>query len=48
MTFDNGRLIDDITHLVPGRDDLLGALDRGDFDATLLDLRRFDSPPIRH
>ena len=39
MTFDNGRLIDNITHLVPGRDDLLGALDRGDFDATLIDLR---------
>jgi ABC-type amino acid transport substrate-binding protein len=43
MTFGNGRLIDDITHLVPGRDDLLGALDRGDFDATLVDLRRLDA-----
>jgi ABC-type amino acid transport substrate-binding protein len=43
MTFEKGRLIDDITHLVPGRDDLLGALNRGDFDATLLDLRRFDA-----
>jgi ABC-type amino acid transport substrate-binding protein len=43
MTFEKGRLIDDITHLVPGRDDLLGALERGDFDATLLDLRRFDA-----
>lgn len=43
MTFANGKLIDDITHLVPGRDDLLGALDRGDFDATLLDLRRYDA-----
>ena len=43
MTFEKGRLIDDITHLVPGRDDLLGALDRGDFDATMLDLRRFDA-----
>ena len=43
MTFDKGRLIDDITHLVPGRDDLLSALNRGDFDATLLDLRRFDA-----
>ena len=43
MTFDKGRLIDDITHLVPGRDDLLGALNRGDYDATLLDLRRFDA-----
>ena len=43
MTFDNGRLIDNITHLVPGRDDLLGSLDRGDLDATLLDLRRLDA-----
>ena len=48
MTFDNGRLIDNITHLVPGRDDLLGALDRGDFDATLLDLRRFDAWRAAH
>jgi ABC-type amino acid transport substrate-binding protein len=48
MTFGNGRLIDDITHLIPGRDDLLGALDRGDFDATLLDLRRFDAYRAAH
>jgi ABC-type amino acid transport substrate-binding protein len=48
MTFDDGRLIDSITHLVPGRDDLLGALDRGDFDATLLDLRRFDAWRAAH
>jgi ABC-type amino acid transport substrate-binding protein len=48
MTFDNGRLIDNITHLVPGRDDLLGALDRGDFDATLLDLRRLDAYRAAH
>ena len=48
MTFDKGRLIDDITHLVPGRDDLLGALDRGDFDTTLLDLRRFDAYRAAH
>ncbi|MGY3145469.1 ABC-type amino acid transport substrate-binding protein [Bradyrhizobium sp. USDA 3397] len=43
MTFDKGRLIDNITHLVPGRDDLLGALERGDHDATLIDLARFDA-----
>jgi ABC-type amino acid transport substrate-binding protein len=43
MTFDKGRLIDSITHLVPGRDDLLGALQRGDYDATLIDLGRFDA-----
>jgi ABC-type amino acid transport substrate-binding protein len=48
MTFGDGRLIDDITHLVPGRDDLLGALERGDFDTTLLDLRRFDAYRVAH
>lgn len=48
MTFDKGKLIDDITHLVPGRDDLLGAVNRGDFDATLLDLRRFDAYRAAH
>lgn len=48
MTFDKGRLIDGITHLVPGRDDLLGALDRGDYDATLIDLARFDAHRAAH
>jgi ABC-type amino acid transport substrate-binding protein len=48
MTFESGRLIDDITHLVPGRDDLIGRLDRGDFDATLLDTRRFDAHRATH
>lgn len=48
MTFDRGRLIDDITHLVPARDDLLGALDRGDYDATLIDLARFDAHRTAH
>jgi ABC-type amino acid transport substrate-binding protein len=48
MTFDHGALIDDITHLVPGRDDLLASLDRGDLDATLLDSRRFDAYRAGH
>jgi len=48
MNFDKGKLIDDITHLVPGRDDLLGALDRGEFDATMLDLRRLDAYRAAH
>ncbi|MGX1324535.1 ABC-type amino acid transport substrate-binding protein [Bradyrhizobium sp. USDA 377] len=48
MTFDKGRLIDSITHLVPGRDDLLGALNRGDHDATLIDLGRFDAYRTAH
>ncbi|CAL79158.1 Putative ABC transporter (periplasmic binding protein) [Bradyrhizobium sp. ORS 278] len=48
MTFDRGRLIDDITHLIPTRDDLLGALEQGKFDATLLDSRRFDAYRAAH
>lgn len=48
MTFDKGRLIDNITHLVPGRDDLLGALQRGGYDATLIDLGRFDAHRAAH
>jgi ABC-type amino acid transport substrate-binding protein len=48
MTFGQGRLIDDITHLVPGRQDLLGSLERGDVDATMLDLRRFDAYRASH
>ena len=48
MTFEKGRLIDALTHLVPGRHDLLGALDGGEFDATLLDLSRFDAYRASH
>ncbi len=48
MNFDTGRLIDDITHLVPGRDDLLGSLNRGDYDATLVDLARLDAWRVAH
>ncbi|MBR0869471.1 transporter substrate-binding domain-containing protein [Bradyrhizobium tropiciagri] len=48
MTFDKGKLIDDITHLVPGRSDLLGELEGDKFDVTLLDLRRFDAYRANH
>jgi len=48
MNFGKGRLIDDITHLVPGRSDLLGSLERGEFDATLLDARRLDAYRAEH
>ena len=48
MNFNKGRLIDDITHLVPGHSDLLGSLDRGEFDATLLDVRRLDAYRAAH
>jgi ABC-type amino acid transport substrate-binding protein len=48
MNFHGGQLIDQITHVVPGRQDLLGALERDEFDATLLDLRRFDAYRAEH
>jgi ABC-type amino acid transport substrate-binding protein len=48
MTFEKGRLIDDVTHLVPTRDDLMGTLERGDLDATLVDLRRLDAYRANH
>lgn len=43
MLYRNGALVDHITHLVPGRGELLPRLEKGDFDATLVDLRRFDA-----
>ena len=48
MNFDKGRLIDRITHLVPGRHDLLGALEQGELDAALVDLRRLDAWRAAH
>jgi len=48
MNFHGGQLIDQITHIVPGRQDLLGPLEHGEFDATLLDLRRFDAYRAAH
>jgi ABC-type amino acid transport substrate-binding protein len=48
MNFHGGQLIDQITHVVPGRQDLLGALESDEFDATLLDLRRFDAYRAAH
>jgi len=48
MNFDKGKLIDQITHLVPGRQDLLGALEQGELDAALVDLRRLDAWRATH
>ncbi|MDE5447027.1 transporter substrate-binding domain-containing protein [Bradyrhizobium sp. CSA207] len=48
MNFGSGRLIEDITHVVPGRAGLLGSLDRGEFDATLVDLCRLDAYRAGH
>lgn len=48
MLYDNGVLVDHITHLVPGRNELLPRLEKGEFDATLIDLRRFDAYRAEH
>ncbi len=48
MLYDDGALVDQITHLVPGRNELLPRLEKGDFDATLIDLRRFDAYRAAH
>jgi ABC-type amino acid transport substrate-binding protein len=48
MLFGDGRFADRITHVVPGRDELLPKLERGDYDATLIALRRFDAYRAEH
>jgi len=48
MLFDNGRLIDRITHVVAGRGELLPRLEQGDYDAVLVELRRLDAYRAEH
>jgi len=48
MSFGHGRLISQITHVVPGRGELLPRLEAGDYDATLVALHRFDAYRIAH
>jgi len=48
MSFDHGRLISQITHMVPGRGELLPGLERGDYDATLVALHHFDAYRADH
>jgi hypothetical protein len=48
MLYKNGLLVDQIAHFVPGRSDLLPRLERGEFEATLIDLRRFDAYRAQH
>ena len=42
MTYDDGRFADQVTHVVPGRGELLAELEKGTYDATLVELQRFD------
>ncbi len=48
MTYDDGRFVNHITHLVPGKGELLPRLEQGGFDATLVPLHRFDAYRAQH
>jgi ABC-type amino acid transport substrate-binding protein len=48
MLYDDGALVDRITHLVPGRNELLPRLEKGEFEAALVDLRRLDAYRAEH
>lgn len=48
MLFGDGRFANQITHVVPGRGELLPRLEQGQFDATLVELRRFDAYRATH
>ena len=48
MLYDNGAFVDEIRHLVPGRHELLPRLEKGDYQASLVELRRFDAYRATH
>jgi ABC-type amino acid transport substrate-binding protein len=48
MLFGDGRFVNQVTHVTPGRGELLPRLERGEYDATLLELRRFDAYRAAH
>ena len=48
MLYDNGAFVDQITHLVPGRHELLPRLEKGEYQASLVELRRFDAYRATH
>jgi ABC-type amino acid transport substrate-binding protein len=48
MLFGDGRFVNQITHIIPGRGALLPRLETGEYDATLVELRRFDAYRAAH
>jgi ABC-type amino acid transport substrate-binding protein len=48
MLFGDGRFVNQITHVVPGRDELLPRLESGEYDAALVELGRFDAYRANH
>jgi len=48
MTFEHGRFVSKISHVVPGRGQLFPRLEAGEADATLIPVHRFDAYLIEH
>jgi ABC-type amino acid transport substrate-binding protein len=48
MSWGGGKLIDGVTHMLPGRGELWPAMERGEFEATLVPLHRFDAYRAAH
>jgi ABC-type amino acid transport substrate-binding protein len=48
MTFEGGRFISKISHIVPGRGELFPLLEAGQADATLIPVHRFDAYVMEH
>jgi ABC-type amino acid transport substrate-binding protein len=48
MTFEHGRFVSKISHVVPGRGELFPRLEAGEADATLIPVHRFDAYVIEH
>jgi ABC-type amino acid transport substrate-binding protein len=48
MTFEHGRFVSKISHVVPGRGELFPRLEAGEADATLVPVHRFDAYRIEH
>jgi ABC-type amino acid transport substrate-binding protein len=48
MLFGDGRLVNQITHVIPGHGELLPRLEQGEYGAALVELRRFDAYRAAH
>jgi ABC-type amino acid transport substrate-binding protein len=48
MTFERGRFVSKLSHVVPGRGELFPRLEAGEADATLIPVHRFDAYLIEH
>jgi ABC-type amino acid transport substrate-binding protein len=48
MNYNGGKYVDQITHVIPGRNELLPKLEQGEYDAVMVPLSRFDKYRAEH